>query len=275
MGITVTRLSDAIGCELSGLDITQPLDAQSFAAVEHALLGHQLLLVRGPTLTSAQQIAFCGNFGDIQNQLSRVQGGLENEEEDAVLYVSNVREDAILQEGEMWFHTDQSYFEYPTAATCLHAIEIPSIGGNTRFANTYASYDALPQAMKDRIQGRRALNVYDYLRNPCKREVQARPEAPRWTHPMVRTHPKTQRKALYVCRLITEWVEGMDRDESDALLDELFDHMEQEKFVYEHEWQVGDLLIWDNRCTLHARTAFDPAERRMLRRIAVEGEVPS
>ena len=92
---------------------------------------------------------------------------------------------------------------------------------------------------------------------------------------MVRTHPKTKRKALYVCRLITEWVEGMDRDESDALLDELFDHMEQEKFVYEHEWQVGDLLIWDNRCTLHARTAFDPAERRMLRRIAVEGEVPS
>ena len=273
MAITLTRLSDALGCEVGGVDLAQPLGRATFEEIERAWLDHQVLLIRGQTLDNDQQIAFCANFGTIQNQTARVQFGMEIEHE-AVLYVSNVRDDAILPEGEVWFHSDQCYFEVPASATSLHAIEVPSAGGNTRFANTYAAYDALPPATRDRIEGRRALNVYDYLCNPCKRGAAARPEAPRWTHPVVRTHPQTGRKALYVCRLITESVEGMERAESDALLDDLFDHMERDAFVYEHRWRVGDLLIWDNRCTLHARTAFDPGERRLLRRIAVEGEVP-
>ena len=273
MAITVTRLSDALGCEVGGIDLGARLDGAAFETLERAWLDHQVVLIRGQTLTTKQQIAFCSNFGTVQNQASRVQGGMDTED-DAVLYVSNLRDDAILPEGEMWFHSDQCYFELPTTATCLQAIEIPPEGGNTRFANTYAAYDALPDATRERIAGLRATNVYDYLRNPCKREVKARADAPRWSHPMVRTHPLTGRKALYICRLITESIDGMDRADSDTLLDELFDHMEQDRFVYEHRWRVGDVLIWDNRCTLHARTGFDPTARRELRRVAVEGEVP-
>ena len=273
MALTVTRLSDALGCEVEGVDLGTTLEPAAFEAIERAWLDHQVVLIRGQALDSARQIAFCANFGTVQNQVARVQGGMDTDN-DAVLYVSNLRDDAILPEGEMWFHTDQCYFEVPTIATCLYAIEIPAEGGNTRFANTYAAYDCLPEATRERIEGRRALNVYDYLRNPCKREVEARPDAPRFSHPIVRTHPRTGRKALYICRLITESIDGMDRAESDALLDELFDHMEQDAFVYEHRWRVGDVLIWDNRCTLHARTAFDPTARRELRRVAVEGEVP-
>ena len=159
-------------------------------------------------------------------------------------------------------------------ATMLDAMEIPTRGGNTLCANMYRAYETRPLELKRRVEGRKAWNVYDYAANPTKRGTAAN-DAPRFAHPMVRTHPATRRKALYVNRLMTESIEGMPREASAELLGLLFDHIEQRQFIYEHEWRPGDLILWDNRCTLHARTDFDASERRKLRRVAVLGDVPA
>ena len=174
----------------------------------------------------------------------------------------------------MWFHSEQCYFEQPVAATVLYAVEVPSSGGNTRFANCRAAYDALDDGLKRRLDGLQALNAYDYGDNMQVKDGPRPADAPRFVHPVIRTHPETGKKAIYVNRLMTEHVVGMDADESHALLEMLYDHVEQPCFVHEHAWRPGDLVMWDNRCTLHARTDFDPAERRKLRRMTVKGDRP-
>jgi taurine dioxygenase len=153
-------------------------------------------------------------------------------------------------------------------------MEIPSQGGDTLFLNMYKAYETLPDALKSSIEGRKAVNAYHYESvtreiNGAKLDLGAHRQYPQ---PIVRTHPQTRRKALYVNRLMTFTVEGMGKAEGGGLLDQLFDHMEQDQFIYAHKWRVGDLILWDNRCTLHARTDFSDRERRLLRRHVVEGD---
>jgi taurine dioxygenase len=174
----------------------------------------------------------------------------------------------------MHFHSDQCYLEKPAAGTFLYAIEVPSAGGDTLFLNMYKAYETLPAELKARIDGRKALNAYLYdsttrAVNGSKVDFTAHPHH---VQPIVRTHPATRRKALYVNRLMTFTVEGLDEDDGSALLNALFDHMERDQFIYAHHWRVGDLVLWDNRCTLHARTDFSDKERRMLRRYVVMGD---
>jgi taurine dioxygenase len=192
------------------------------------------------------------------------------------MLVSNIREDGkpigALPDGEMHFHTDQCHQEVPAKATLLYAIEIPSKGGNTLFSNAYAAYETLPEEIKRRIAGRRALNAY--TTDTTLRSTNYDDAKSSYWHPVVRTHPATGRKALYVNRLMTREIEGLAREESEAILRKLFDHQEQPKFVYEHVWRPGDILMWDNRCTLHARTDFSAGERRLLRRVTILGEKP-
>jgi taurine dioxygenase len=196
----------------------------------------------------------------------------------AVMLISNIREDGkpigALPDGEMHFHSDQCHQERPAMASMLYAIEVPSKGGNTLFANAYAAYETLPADIKRRIEGRRALNAYDYDTAATKRGTKIADGVPTYVHPVVRTHPATGRKALYVNRLMTVRIEDMPEEESTELLDFLFDHQEQRQFVYEHVWRVGDILMWDNRCTLHARTDFSAGERRLMRRVTILGEKP-
>jgi taurine dioxygenase len=196
----------------------------------------------------------------------------------AVMLISNIREDGkpigALPDGEMQFHTDQCHQERPAMASMLYAIEVPKTGGNTLFANAYSAYETLPDAIKRRIEGRRALNAYDYDKAATQRGEKVRDDAPSYAHPVVRTHPATGRKALYVNRLMTRRIEGLPPSESEELLTFLFDHQEQSEFIYEHVWRPGDLVMWDNRCTLHARTDFGPRERRLLRRVTILGEKP-
>jgi taurine dioxygenase len=174
----------------------------------------------------------------------------------------------------MYFHSDQCYVERPIKATTLYAIELPRQGGNTLFANTYLAYETLPADVQRQIAGLKAMNVYDYDNNPTTRGSTIREGVPHYAHPIVRTHPDTGRKALFVNRLMTDHILDMPRAESDRLLGLLFDHQEHRRFVYEHVWSPGDLMLWDNRCSLHARTDFDPSERRLLRRVAILGEKP-
>jgi taurine dioxygenase len=192
-----------------------------------------------------------------------------------MLFVSNFKENAILLGGEMWFHSDQCYFDLPVSATSLYAIELPSVGGQTLFCDCYKPYEDLPDDIKAKLVGRVVLNVYDYQSNNLYMKSTERTKgAPSAVHPVVRTHPETGRKSLFINRLMTDYTLDMDTAESTELLEYLFDHIEQGEYIYDHTWQPGDLFVWDNRCTLHARTDFDLNERRLLRRYALEGDRP-
>ena len=157
-------------------------------------------------------------------------------------------------------------------ASMLYAIEIPSRGGNTLYANCFKAYEALPADVKQRLKGKRALNAYDYDNAPTLRADALPDGVKRFAHPIARTHPATGRKSLYVNRLMTWSILDMAPDESRALLDYLFEHQEQPEFAYEHKWAPGDLVLWDNRCTMHRRDAFDAHARRIMHRTQIKGE---
>jgi len=270
--LTVKPLSDALGAEILGVDLRDDLSDATFARILSAWYDNLVILLRGQNLDEEQQWRFGLRFGPLSGGHIRK---LESTQE-GVVYVSNVRKDGkligILPDGEMQFHSDQCYRERPSQGTMLHALRVPREGGNTLFANCYRAYETLPDEVKRRIGGLKALNVYDYNLNPTARGRDIPADAPTWVHPVVRTHPVTRRKALFVNRLMTARIEGLPQDESDMLLDMLFNHIEQRQFIYEHVWRPGDVLMWDNRCTQHARTTFNPAEARMLRRITLKGE---
>jgi len=269
-------LAPAIGAEVRGIDLREPLDERRFHAIVQLWLERCVLLFRGQDLSVEQQVAFAGRFGPLGQRANVTPGATEHP---AVMLISNIREDGkpigALPDGEMFFHSDQCYTERPCKATMLHAIEVPSVGGNTIFANMVRAYETLPEDLKRRIAGLRALNVYDYEGSATRRSESAAVDAPRFTHPVVRTHPETGRRALYVNRLMTQGIEGMDRAESDALLARLFEHQERAELRYEHRWRPGDLILWDNRSTVHARTDFSAGERRLLRRVILLGDHPA
>ena len=232
-----------------------------------------MILLRDQTLDEDAQVRFAEMFGPPAPVTS---GRTFSVKHPAVMLVSNIRQDGkpigALPDGEMHFHTDQCHQPIPAKATVLYAIEIPRRAATPcsrmptpptrRCPRTSSS--ASPAAARSTPTPRtrrRAARAYDNAR------------ASYW-HPAVRTHPATGRKALYVNRLMTREIEGLPREESDAILQTLFDHQEQPHFVYEHVWRPGDILMWDNRCTLHARTDFSAGERRLLRRVTILGEKP-
>ena len=277
--ITVQMLAPAVGAEVGGVDLSQPIDDVTFAAIERAWHAHSVLLFRNQALDDLQEVAFASRFGELAETLKHYDSGHAHP---AIMYVTNEKKDGkyigALPDGEMYFHSDMCYLERPSMATMLFAIAIPPEGGNTVFAGTHAAYEALSSDLKDRLQGRLAMNSYEpgYGASNVKMRINTSPTAVTRSHahPIFRTHPATGRKAIYVNRLMTEYIVGMPRAESDEVLQTLFAHQEQPRFQYEHQWRVGDLLMWDNRCTLHARRDFDASHLRKLRRVTVKGERP-
>jgi len=270
-----TPVSPALGIEVEDVDLARALDNAAFERIRQAWYEGLILLFRNQALDEKQQADFAARFGELGKVLNK-HGGSGSYP--GVMYISNIVENGrligALPDGEMYFHSDQCYVERPAMATMLYAMEIPSRGGNTLFANMYRAYDALPHSVKQRLEGRKALNVYDYRNSATTRGAAVAGDSPRCAHPVFRTHPDTGRKAVYVNRLMTRSIEGLPQTESTELLELLFEHCERAEFVYEHRWTPGDLILWDNRCTLHARTDFDASERRKLRRVALLGEVP-
>ena len=275
MSITVRPLSPALGAEIVGVDLSCPLDEATVAAIKAAWSEHLVLLFRDQALSEDDQVRFARHFGELQQRPRpkdlRAEAKVKNPE---VMLVSNIRENGkpigSLPDGEMQFHSDMCYILTPPKGTFLYAIEIPSEGGDTLFLNMYKAYETLPLETKARLKGKNAVNVFLYgstSRDGNKPDFNIHPHA---THPIVRTHSDTRRPALYVNRLMTWNIEGMEGAEGQELLDSLFDHIEQPQFIYEHKWKVGDLILWDNRCTLHARTDFSDKERRLLRRVVVQ-----
>jgi taurine dioxygenase len=274
LAFQIRPLSPALGAELIGLDLSKPMADDLFARVLDAWHRNLVILIRRQHLTEDNQVCFAERFGPI----SMSTRGHYQSKNPAIMLISNIRENGkqigALPDGEMHFHTDQCHQERPAMATMLYSIEVPSAGGNTLFANAYAAYETLPAAIKQKIEGRKALNAYDYDAASTRRGTKVREGVPSFWHPIVRTHPATGRKALFVNRLMTVAIEGLSDDEGEELLNTLFDHQEQRTFVYEHVWHPNDVLLWDNRCTLHARTDFSDKERRLMRRVAIKGEKP-
>jgi taurine dioxygenase len=267
-------LSPAIGAEVIGVDLSKPLNDELFAKILSVWHQSLVILVRDQHLTEDDQVRFGERFGP--PAVSHTRRFITKNP--AIMLISNVRENGqligALPDGEMHFHSDQCHQERPAMASMLYALEVPTKGGNTLFANAYLAYETLPAAVKAKIDGRKALNAYDYDSASTRRGTKLREGIPSYWHPVVRTHPATGRKALYVNRLMTIAIEGMPELESEELLSMLFEHQEQPKFVYEHVWRPHDVLLWDNRCALHARTDFSADERRLMRRMAILGEKP-
>jgi taurine dioxygenase len=281
MPLAVKPLSPALGAEIAGIDLREALSAETFAEIVDAWHKNLVILFRNQSLSEDDQIRFAQLFGALQKRTrppETINEAGHTKYPQLTMLVSNIRENGkligSLPDGEMHFHSDQCYLEKPATGTFLYAIEVPSQGGDTLFLNMYKAYEALPPELKARVDGRKALNAYLYdsttrAMNGSKVDLTAHPH---YLQPIVRTHPDTKRKALYVNRLMTFTVEGMEEEEGSALLNKLFDHIEQDQFIYAHHWRVGDLVLWDNRCTLHARTDFSDKERRLLRRYTVLGD---
>lgn len=268
--LTVTPTSNAAGAEISDIDLNNGISDDVAEALRQAWRDHMVLLVRGQDLSADDQEQFCRVFGDLAGLTSRASAS-------KFLWVSNreVPDNATaVQLGEMMFHCDQAYAEQPCKGSTLYSLEIPDVGGNTCFANCCMAYETLSDHWKQRIEGLTALNYFNYDTNPSIRPGEIDPDAPQHSHPIVRTHPETGRKSIYVNRLMTMKIDGLEKAESGEILAFLFDHIEKPEHVYEHVWEVGDLVLWDNRCLAHARTDYDSTKKRLLRRMTILDENP-
>lgn len=277
--IETVPLSEAIGVEVRGLDLRRELNSGTVDTIRQIWAEHSIMLLRDQDLTEADQLRFARQFGGIA-QRSRPpvekRDYVPDPENPMHLVTDRVDEEGrrlgSLGHGEMWFHTDKCYEEKPHRASLLYAIEIPSSGGETRFASLYAAYNRLPDALRNRLAGRRVLQVYDFTTSTVARVDDRLDELMHHWQPIFVTNPDTGRKAVYVSRLMSARIEGMDADESDETLAALYEIIEHPDNVYEHRWRPGDLIIWDNLSSLHARNTWPDAERRTLRRCTIEGQ---
>ena len=274
MSIRIEATNAPVGAIVSGIDLAGEVAEPELTQILDSLWRSNVLIFPGQDFDAAAHEAFLLRFGQLEEVRTAPEDGARTR---YVMYVANRPVDGkegILPDGEMHFHTDQCYYQIPARITSLFAMEIPQRGGNTLFLDACAAYEALSSETKSRLRGLSAEHVYDYSGSPTLRSDTLDPNAPRFIHPAVIRHPVSGRRSLYVNRLMTRRLVGLDAQESEALLDELFSHMEQDCFIYEHVWEPGDLLMWDNLCTMHARTDFDKSERRVLRRVTVRGEQP-
>jgi taurine dioxygenase len=276
----VERISDVLGAEITGPDLSQPVDATTKEAIYAALLDHCVLVFRNQSLTKEEQGRFAGHYGELESHVGRLRNGKRYP---VINDITNVDPDGNLvpeavNRGPNHWHTDKSYHAKPSAITTLHGLEVPSQGGETQFVNMRLVYESLPSELKAKVDGLTAEHSWEANR----RNVGEKPatldqvrERPPVTHPVVRTHPDTGTKALFLGTHI-DFFHGMTRAESDALMIELMDLATQPQFRYDHAWRVGDLVMWDNRSLMHrGNTNYAMAdERRVLQRTVIIGTVP-
>lgn len=271
-----------LGAEVLGLDLSRPVILEDFQLLHRAHLDHHVLVFRDQHITPAQQVEFSRRFGALQIHVLRnfqLQGHPE------VLIVSNIRENGepigLGDAGHFW-HSDLSYKETPSLGSMLHAQELPAEGGDTLFSNQHAAWDALPEALKREVEGLQAehwyLARYEELRqkNPFRPKLtQAQvDEVKPVSHPVVRTHPETGRKALFVSEHFTTRILGVSEQRSRELLAALFDHGTRAEHVYRHQWRPHDMVFWDNRSLMHLAAGCPDHLRRKLYRTTIEGDVP-
>jgi taurine dioxygenase len=271
-GEGLVPLSPAGGAEITGIDLAQPLSDVEREHLYQALLDHQFLVFRGQTLTREQQYAFTAGFGEVEAH----GGGRPGKRQDVAHVTANLDaegkpSDRFAKGANYRWHTDKPYYAVPPALTTLYAVELPPEGGDTEFANTRLAYEALDDGMRRRIDGLRVLFQWERGLRPGYYAN----ELPPVDHPLVRTHPETGRKALYLGNHALR-VLDMDDEKGAALLGELLAFATGARFTYAHRWRAGDLVMWDNRCTLHRAVANYEMNRfrRVMHRNVVRGSVP-
>lgn len=264
----------AVGAHVTGVNLEESVGRDLVQELREAFARYSVLCFAGQDIDADDQAAFAALFGHVDRADADTETGDPDRKQSTpgVKYISNIRENGkligSLPDGEMHFHSDGAHREAPYRATTLFAIEVPDCGGETRFANMAAAFEALPKDLQARLNGLSARHVFNYNKT-TREEMRRGDEVAHAVHPLVRTHPDTGRKSLYLSRLMTRNIVGMENDEGEDLLTMLLDHCEKPKFVYDHVWRPGDLVIWDNRSVNHARKDFPSDQRRLLRRYTI------
>ena len=282
MAVQIKNLNAALGAEVAGVDLSRSLPQADIDAIAAAWRERLVVVFHGQNLSDPQLIAFSRNFGELDPPGPNPYGEPVNKAHPELNVISNVVENGKpignLGDGEAVWHADMTYVEVPCKAALLHALEVPppEAGGNTYFANMFRAYETLPAELKKSVEGKVA--VHDASRNSAGmlrkgyKEVTDVRETVGARHPLVRTEPKTGRKALFLGRRPNAYVPGITVAESEALLDALWAHATQSSFTMCHQWQVGDLLMWNNLSVLHRRDPFDPKSRRIMHRSQIKGD---
>ena len=286
MPLTVTPRHPALGAEVRGIDMRKPMDPTTVRAVRDAWTRHLVLIFPDQPITDQEHVAFTRQFGEpeIFHQTSL---HLRSDDVKEIFLVSNVdaRNRIVmpsdpgqkqLNSSRQW-HTDSSYKALPSIGSLLHGIEISRTGGITQFINMYMVYDELPDALRRQVEGRKARHDFAMLSQltgaPAPSGAERAAVPPVW-HPMVRRHPESGRKSLFISSIYNDMIEGMGEDESRRLIEDLSAFAAQPKYMYRHVWEPHDVLMWDNRCTVHAVTPYDPHERRVMHRTTIVGNEP-
>ncbi len=272
------KLSAHTGVEVTGIDLNRPIDGGLREALNRAFVEHSVLVVRGQTLTPEQMLAAVRLFGEVFEQHNT---RFALPECPLIHYISNQDK---YPDGRRYipgegYHTDHSNDRMPPKATVLHAVQLPDSGGDTQYVNMQAAYDGLPAVMRERIDNLRAVHVYQSRHSARKLmglAENAKDRVPdEVVHPLVRTHPETGRRAIYINPIRIDDIEGMEEAEAQALLAELLAQATQPQYEYRHQWRLGDLVMWDNRCLLHkANGDYDMDQMRYLYRVMLKGDAP-
>ncbi|GMV55135.1 MAG: taurine dioxygenase [Betaproteobacteria bacterium] len=277
MALGVRRLSYGLGAEITGLDLRNPLDAATAAEIRKIWLENQVIVIRGQDITPAQQVDFGRHFGTLDDHKSLPFYRLQDHPEIFLITNKNVggKPSETKDTGRLW-HSDHSFTTHPTMASALYCREIPSVGGDTLFTNMYMAYDTLSDTLKrilDPLEAIHDITTYAPFRTRNQEQIAEMYRInPPVAQPVVRVHPETGRKALYVSEALTFRFVGMTEAESRGLLEYLWRHSIRPEFTYRHQWKVGDLLMWDNRCAMHMAPAdYTPGEPRLMHRITILG----
>ena len=291
--VIVRPTGAALGADVDGVDLGQELSPSTIDAIKQAWSDHLVLRFRGQHLDDDQLMRFSALFGELDLApviaASRVQIRGEDRYVDSaeeghryISIISNIVENGVaigaLGAYEAIWHTDMSYNPEPPIGSALYALQVPPAGGDTGFANMYLAYETLPEKLRRRVEGR--LCRHDSSRNSAGElrrgytDVTDPREAPGADHPIVRTHPVTQRKALFLGRRRNAYIQGLALSDSQQLLDALWEHATRAQLTWYQQWRVGDLVLWDDRCVMHRRDEFDPASRRLMHRSQIKGDRP-
>lgn len=255
--IAVVPTDGPLGAEIKGVDLSKKLSQETVLAIRQSLLDHCVLFIRRQSLDDDDQVKFTNYFGKAGIHVRDMPDRAIKE----ILLISNIKKNGqnigALGDHEVEFHSDLAYMCYPGMVSVLYAVEVPEHGGQTRWGNCYAAYEALDESMKGYLSKLRAVHQHpDTPLNPIEPI----------DHPVVCSHPETGRKSLYVSPMFTRMIVGMEKRQSDALVKEITDHVIRPEFIWTHNWQVGDLVIWDNRPTIHSRGKFPSEQRRLMKR---------
>lgn len=285
--IEVLHSGAALGADIVGFDIGT-ITSEEADFIHKTWLEHIVLRFRGQEFGDREQVNFTRHFGELEFSPRALLTGKEMVPGyPEVGVITNLKDKdgkplGTLGNGECIWHTDMSYIEKPPTASMLHALEIPPQGGNTEFLNMYLALETLPTHLLRRIEGRMLKHENVTLSDGTMRvgmedQIPDSDDVRDWKgplHPIIRTHPETKRKCLFLGRRIHAYIDGLSVEESEEILDELWEHVTQPQFIWTHEWEVGDLVLWDNRCAMHRRDPFDANTRRVMHRTQLKGDRP-